>query len=73
MHVDFVKELGEVRTEVAGVKGTLTARVDATEARVTDLEQENIREGWREWLNRGGIVGVTMLIHKGANAIGWKI
>jgi hypothetical protein len=34
MHVDFVGKLGEVKTEVAGINGTLTARMIASDARI---------------------------------------
>lgn len=73
METRLSDKIGTVAIAVAGMKGEHTAKIESVELRVKDLEEENVREGWKEWLNRGGIVAVTMVIHKGANLIGWKI
>lgn len=73
VHADLKKDIGEVRVQVAGMNGTFTTDIAATKLRVTNLEAENVREGWKTWLDRGIITSIILGIHKGLTLIGVKI
>lgn len=70
-------KIGDVSTQVAGTTGRLSAEVEAVRLRTGALEAENVREEWKNWLDRGvfggAIVGVNFILHKVATTVGWKI
>jgi hypothetical protein len=73
IHVDLKNDFGELKAEVSGMKGTFTTDIAATKFRVSELEAENVRQGWKDWLDRGILATIILGIHKGLTMLGWKI
>ena len=73
VHTDLKNDFSELKAEVAGMRGTFTTDIAATKLRVTNLEEENVREAWKTWLDRGIIATIILGIHKGLTLLGVKI
>lgn len=73
MRSDLQEDLGNLKAQIAGMNGSLTTGLLATNDRVKRLEDENTREGWRNWLERGVLAGLFLGVHKILNAFGIKI
>ena len=73
IHVDLKKDFGDLKAEVAGMRGTFSTDIAATKLRVTDLEKENIRQGWKDWLERGVFASFILGLHKILTLFGVKI
>jgi hypothetical protein len=66
MHADLQKQIGEVKTEIAELRGGIVARVE-------NLEQDENRNFWldkcEKWLPAPIFVSAHILMHK----MGWKV
>ena len=66
MHADLQKQIGEIKSDISGMKGDLNARV-------VSLETAESRGFWvdaiKGSLGAAPLVGLHMLLHK----LGWKI
>ena len=73
IHVDLKKDFGDLKAEVSGMKGTFSTDIAATKLRVTELEKENVRQGWKDWLERGVLASFILGLHKILTLFGVKI
>ena len=73
VHTDLKNDFAVLKSEVSGMKGTFTVEIDGAKARIKDLEDENIREGWKDWLERGVFASFILGIHKMLTLFGVKI
>jgi len=73
VHTDLKNDFAGLKAEVAGMNGTFTAKIAGAEARIQDLEDENVRDEWKTWIGRFSFGGAILAIHKGMTLLGWKI
>jgi hypothetical protein len=73
MKSELQKDIGGLKADLAGAKGTFSTEIKSLHASVQELKDENVREGWKSWLERGGIIAGALTLHKIATAIGWRI
>lgn len=66
-------QIGDLKAAVSGMNGTFSAKISGAEARIQDLEDENVREEWKTWVGRFSFGGAILAIHKGMTLLGWKI
>jgi hypothetical protein len=75
-------QMGEIKSSVAtalsqvdGVKDThanFRTELLGKGGRITELEEDMVRQGWRQWLHSLVILPLLGLLHVIAHQLGWK-
>lgn len=73
MRADLKEDIGDIKKDIGTMNGEFTADIKNVKERVGDLEHENVREHWKQWLERGMFAGIFLGIHKILNLIGFKV